>query len=107
MGSGHGVHGWLSMGRATALFCSFVLPPVTFGAEEPSPIEEVVVTGFKQSIATAVEEKRKSAEIIDVIKADDIASFPDNNLAEAIQRIPGVSIERDSGQGRSITVRGL
>jgi iron complex outermembrane receptor protein len=107
MSSGHGVHGWLSFGSATALFCSFVLLPVSFAAEEPTALEEVVVTGFKQSIATAVEEKRKSAEIVDVIKADDIASFPDNNLAEAIQRIPGVSIERDSGQGRSITVRGM
>ena len=42
-----------------------------------------------------------------MIKSDDIASFPDANLAEAVQRIPGVSIDRDSGEGRSITVRGL
>src|SRR5258705_3770150 len=105
MSSGQVVRGWLSFGSATALFCSFVLLPVSFAAEEPPasapPLEEVVVTGFKQSIATAVEEKRKSAEIVDVIKADDITSFPDNNLTEAIQRLPGVSIERDSGHGRS------
>jgi iron complex outermembrane receptor protein len=74
-------------------------------AEEP--IGEVVVTGYRASIESAVEAKRESDGMVDVIKSDDIASFPDANLAEAVQRIPGVSIDRDSGEGRSITVRGL
>src|SRR5690606_33020730 len=45
--------------------------------------------------------------VVDAISAEDIADFPDTNLAESIQRIPGVSIDRDAGEGRSITVRGL
>jgi iron complex outermembrane receptor protein len=45
--------------------------------------------------------------VVDVIKAEDIADFPDANLAESIQRVPGVSIARDAGEGRQITVRGL
>lgn len=73
-------------------------------ADEPT---EVVVTGYRKSVESAVNTKRRASNIVDVIKADDMASFPDANLAESIQRIPGVSITRDGGEGRSITVRGL
>ncbi|HEY8616340.1 TonB-dependent receptor [Phenylobacterium sp.] len=70
-------------------------------------VEELVVTGFRASLAGAVEVKRAETAIVDVIKAEDIADFPDNNLAESIQRIPGVAIDREAGEGRSISVRGL
>jgi TonB-dependent receptor len=76
-------------------------------ASDPDGLQEVLVTGFRASIESAVEAKRESSSMVDMIKSDDIASFPDANLAEAVQRIPGVSIDRDSGEGRSITVRGL
>jgi TonB-dependent receptor len=69
--------------------------------------EEIVVTGFRASLNSALNAKRQATGIIDVIKAEDIADFPDNNLAESIQRIPGVAITRDQGEGRNITVRGL
>lgn len=68
---------------------------------------EIVVTGFRGSLQSALNDKRKSDTIIDSINAEDIADFPDSNLAESIQRLPGVSIDRDNGEGRSITVRGL
>ncbi|MEO5774327.1 MAG: TonB-dependent receptor [Sphingomicrobium sp.] len=67
----------------------------------------VVVTGYRAALQSAINTKRKSNNIVDVIKADDMASFPDANLAESIQRIPGVSIQRDAGEGRNVTVRGL
>ncbi|MEO6388001.1 MAG: TonB-dependent receptor [Croceibacterium sp.] len=67
----------------------------------------IIVTGFRASLNSAVNEKRESVTIIDSINAEDIADFPDANLAESIQRLPGVSIDRDNGEGRSITVRGL
>lgn len=51
--------------------------------------------------------KRESVSSVDAIVAEDIAKFPDQNLAESLQRIPGISIQRDAGEGRSITVRGL
>lgn len=70
-------------------------------------VEEVIVTGYRQSLINALDAKRDSIEMVDVINADDIASFPDANLAESLQRLPGVSIDRDNGEGRSITVRGL
>ncbi|MDF0489597.1 TonB-dependent receptor [Sphingomonas sp. H39-1-10] len=69
--------------------------------------EDIIVTGFRASLASAINAKREAIGAIDVIKAEDIAKFPDNNLAESIQRVPGVSIGRDAGEGRSITVRGL
>jgi iron complex outermembrane receptor protein len=59
------------------------------------------------SLNAAIDAKREATGIVDVIKAEDIADFPDNNLAESIQRIPGVAINRDQGEGRNITVRGL
>ncbi|MGZ7274479.1 TonB-dependent receptor plug domain-containing protein, partial [Streptococcus pyogenes] len=54
-----------------------------------------------------LEVKRDSNGFVDAITAEDIADFPDLNLAESVQRIPGVAIDRDSGEGRSIVVRGL
>ncbi len=69
--------------------------------------QSIVVTGFRASLNAALEDKREATGIVDVIRAEDIADFPDNNLAESIQRIPGVSITRDQGEGRNISVRGL
>ena len=69
--------------------------------------DEIVVTGFRGSLQNALNQKRRSNQIIDAITAEDIADFPDANLAESIQRLPGISIDRDNGEGRSITVRGL
>ncbi|AJP71987.1 TonB-dependent receptor [Sphingomonas hengshuiensis] len=69
--------------------------------------EEIVVTGFRGSLERALEIKRQNTGVVDTIVAEDIAKFPDNNLAESIQRVPGIAISRDQGQGRSISVRGL
>lgn len=68
---------------------------------------EIVVTGFRASLDAALNAKRLDGGIVDVIKAEDIGKFPDTNLAESLQRVPGVVIDRDAGEGRSITVRGL
>lgn len=79
-------------------------------AQEPegaAEVEEIVVTGFRASLQSAMNLKRRANGVVDVIKAEDIADFPDANLAESIQRVPGVSIARDAGEGRQITVRGL
>jgi TonB-dependent receptor len=75
--------------------------------EDATQVDEIVVTGFRASLANALNIKRREAGMVDAISAEDIADFPDTNLAESIQRIPGVSIDRDAGEGRTITVRGL
>lgn len=77
---------------------------------ETAPADEgdaIVVTGFRASLEAALNLKRDSVAAVDAIVAEDIAKFPDQNLAESLQRIPGISISRDGGEGRSITVRGL
>ncbi|MDP1631627.1 MAG: TonB-dependent receptor [Caulobacter sp.] len=76
-------------------------------ATADTEVDELVVTGFRGSLASALATKRQATDIVDAIKAEDIADFPDANLVEAIQRIPGVSIDRDAGEGRTLTVRGL
>ena len=91
---------------------ALLLPQTAFAQatadEEPAEDEtEIVVTGFRESLNAAIAAKRASDSQIDVIVAEDIAKFPDTNLAESLQRIPGVAIQRDAGEGRAITVRGL
>jgi TonB-dependent receptor len=76
-------------------------------AASVAPEDEIVVTGFRRSLAEALAVKRDSVSAVDAIVAEDIAKFPDQNLAESLQRIPGISIQRDGGEGRAITVRGL
>ncbi|GMV30377.1 MAG: TonB-dependent receptor [Rhodanobacteraceae bacterium] len=73
---------------------------------ETETLEEIVVT-YRQSLVQALEAKRDFTTQTDVIMAEDIGKFPDLNLAESLQRIPGISIARDAGEGRQISVRGL
>ncbi len=68
---------------------------------------EIVVNGYIASLAKARELKRDSNIMKDVIVAEDMAKFPELNLAESIQRLPGVAINREAGEGRRITLRGL
>ncbi len=88
-------------------FAVQALAQQSFAQEEVAPVEEVLVTGFRQSLATALDTKRESANSMESIVAEDIGKMPDLNLAESIQRVPGVAITREGGEGRSVTVRGL
>ncbi|MEO7756082.1 MAG: TonB-dependent receptor, partial [Dokdonella sp.] len=69
-------------------------------------LDQVVVT-YRDSLEKAIDLKRATLTQSDIILAEDIGKFPDLNLAESLQRIPGVSIARDAGEGRQISVRGL
>ncbi|HZD53404.1 MAG TPA: TonB-dependent receptor plug domain-containing protein, partial [Woeseiaceae bacterium] len=85
-------------------------PAMSAAQEAAGPddaIEEIVVQGFRGSLEASLAVKRSSTGVVDAISAEDIADFPDLNLAESIQRIPGVSISRVNGEGRQITVRGM
>jgi iron complex outermembrane receptor protein len=70
-------------------------------------IEEVTVTGVRAALISAMETKRGASGVVDAIDAQDIGKFPDTNLAESLQRIPGVSIDREGGEGKYVTVRGF
>ncbi len=79
--------------------------PAAWAEEEIT--EEIVVTGIRASIEAATDAKRNDARIVDVVVAEDIGKLPDNNIAEALQRITGVSIARDFGVGSRVSIRGL
>ena len=69
--------------------------------------DEIVITGIRASIESAAAQKRDAAGILDAISSEDLGKFPDANVAESLQRIPGVAIDRSNGEGQSVTVRGL
>lgn len=103
---------WTRLGASVSLLTlssALCLAAPAVAQEQPAPASEdvVVVTGFRDSLAAAIQAKREDAGIVDVITAEDIADFPDLNLAESLQRVPGVQIDRDGGEGRTINVRGL
>src|ERR1700754_1142991 len=72
-----------------------------------SPRDEIVVTGIRASLRASRDIKRNSYGVVDAISAEDIGKFPDTNLAESLQRITGVSIDRQNGEGQFVTVRGF
>ncbi len=81
------------------------------GSVQPAPTDTgsdnaIVITGFRRSIAQSIQAKRQSSVIADVLTAEDIGKFPDRNVAESLQRIPGVVINREFGEGERVSVRG-
>jgi TonB-dependent receptor len=75
---------------------------------DATTIDEVVVTGFRGTLQNSAADKRANISFTDAIFAEDIGKFPDINLAESLQRIPGVQIQRDvTGEGTSVAIRGL
>jgi iron complex outermembrane receptor protein len=76
-------------------------------ADEENVLEEVIVTGMRASLQDALATKRDADQIMDAISAEDIGKFPDENIGEALQRIPGVSLDREAGEGKGISIRGL
>ena len=105
------VAAWVMMSNQVAAQETSV--PATAPTDEAAPDADaddsnaIVVTGFRESLTSALAIKRNETAAIDAIKAEDIAEFPDLNLAESLQRIPGVAISRVNGEGRNISVRGL
>ncbi len=69
--------------------------------------DQIIVTGFRNSLKQARDLKRDATNVQDSIVAEDIAKFPDLNLAESLQRVPGVTITRSRGEGSQISLRGL
>ncbi|MDO3386666.1 TonB-dependent receptor [Gilvimarinus sp. SDUM040013] len=70
-------------------------------------LEEVIITGIRHSYTSALDRKREAGTMMDSIVAEDISEFPDKNIGEALQRISGIQLERDMGEGTSVSVRGV
>lgn len=83
--------------------------PVTAGSKvtDDGNASDIVVIGIRGAIDSAIARKRDSAQIVDSVVAEDAGKLPDNNVPEAISRIPGVNIVRSQGQGGQVTIRGL
>ena len=87
---------------ASVAMSGFMAP--AFAQEEDT---EVVITGIRASVINAMNTKRDAVGVVDAISTEDIGKMPDANLAESLQRIPGVSINRSNGEGARVTVRGI
>jgi iron complex outermembrane recepter protein len=79
------------------------------GSAKSDDLQEIVVTGYRQSLQTALDTKRDSNLAIESVAAEDIGKMPDNNVAESLQRLPGIQIDRsgNNGQGSSVLIDGL
>jgi TonB-dependent receptor len=81
--------------------------PASAASDDVQDVGVIEVTGYRQSLRNAIDVKKNADVMMDAINAEDIADFPDANLAESLQRLPGIALDRDNGEGRGITVRGL
>ena len=97
----------LAAGVALALGAAAASPVLAQEGADDEIIEEVVTTGIRSSLMTSMNRKRNATGVVDAITAEEIGKFPDQNLAEALQRITGVSISRVNNEGSEITVRGM
>ena len=83
-------------------------PPPAAVPASPAELQEVLVTGYRKSLTQSTEAKREAIGFIDQINAEDIGKFPDTNIAESFNRIPGITIVREiSGEGLNVAIRGL
>ncbi|MDE1987536.1 MAG: TonB-dependent receptor [Alphaproteobacteria bacterium] len=97
----------MMLGASVVALVTVMGAGAAFAQDAGGSMETVVVTGFKASLEKALDLKRNALDSSDSILAEDIAKFPDLNLSESLQRIPGVALERQQGEGREISVRGL
>ena len=83
-------------------------PPQPAPQPQPQPVtEEITVMGVGESLQEAVKVKKEADAIVDAIAAKDVNKLPDKNLAEAVQRVPGVTINREFGEGERVSLRGV
>jgi TonB-dependent receptor len=97
-------------GQSNAVVLAQNQPPApqSTTAQASGELQEVVVTGYRRSLEESTDAKRDAIGIIDQVNAEDIGKFPDTNVAEAFNRIPGITITRDiDGEGTDISIRGL
>ncbi|WP_016956374.1 TonB-dependent receptor [Catenovulum agarivorans] len=92
---------------STAMLASLMAGHASYANAEETVDETITVTGIRGSIMRAMDTKRESKGVVDAISSEDIGKMPDSNLAESLQRITGVSIDRSNGEGSKVTVRGF
>ena len=96
------------LGTASAAVLATMASPA-LAQDAPAEVEQgedIIVTGIRGSIRASIDAKRDSDVIADVITAEDIGKFPDKNVAEALQRVPGIVVNREFGEGERVSLRG-
>tara|TARA_R110002049_G_scaffold25557_13_gene89711 strand:+ start:4809 stop:7571 length:2763 start_codon:yes stop_codon:yes gene_type:complete len=83
------------------------LGEVVIGASERATLEEVIVFGQAAAFAGALNQERASDHLVSVLDTDAMGQFPDQNVAESLRRLTGVSVENDQGEGRYVVIRGM
>ncbi|HET9509991.1 MAG TPA: TonB-dependent receptor plug domain-containing protein, partial [Sphingomonas sp.] len=83
-----------------------------FAQEAPAPTatddaDTITVTGIRKSIADSIATKRDAGSIVDVISAEDVGKFPDANVADSLARLPGVTVDRQFGEGEQLSIAGV
>ena len=81
--------------------------PTTAATDEANGKNAIVITGIRASLRQSMDIKKNAIGVVDAISAEEMGKFPDTNLAESLQRITGVSIDRSNGEGSKVTVRGF
>ena len=97
----------IAIAVAGALTNASVYAAETDASVKEKETEVIVVTGFRSSLKASMLNKRESNIVSDGITAEDLGKFPDQNVAESLQRITGVSIDRSGGEGQLVSVRGF
>jgi TonB-dependent receptor len=82
-------------------------PPAPEAGQTTGSLEEVVVTGQRAAIRRAEDIKLNAVSVVDAVSAEEAGKFPDQNVADALQRVPGVAVDRSGGESSHITVRGF
>ncbi len=104
------------MNRRLKLYTQTAMVALLIGADaaaaraqtdQQGPVETVVVTGFRASLANALDAKKNSNLIMESVTAEDIGKMPDQDVAESLQRLPGIQIDRDQGKGSRVLIDGL
>lgn len=105
----HSAGFWRASACIAAIASAFTTLPSAVHAQDDDGEEGdvIVVRGIRSSIAQSIQTKRDSANIVDALTAEDIGEFPDQNVAESLQRITGVAIDRERGEGALVSIRGL
>ncbi len=95
-----------SQAAATSTTTSTTTTTTTAASDEPVQLGAYVVNGYSESLAESLKAKRASDSNIEVITAEDVGKFPDNNLAESLSHLPGVSVDRLFGEGERVSING-
>ena len=91
---------------STCMAAAMIYGTAPLAQAQNEEAEEIIVTGVRASLEKSIEVKRNAASVVDVITAEDIGKLPDTTIADSLQRVTGIQIQRSAGEGSRINVRG-